>query len=70
MNGNNMRKEFGDYQTPLDFAEKVCEYLKNYIDINPKVVIEPTCGIGNFINASLKTFSNVEKAYGIEINLE
>lgn len=69
MNGN-MQKEFGDYQTPPDFAEKVCSYLKDYMDINPKIIVEPTCGIGNFINASLKTFINVEKAYGIEINLE
>lgn len=65
-----MQKEFGDYQTPLDFAEKVCNYLKDYMDINPAVIVEPTCGIGNFITASLKTFNSIEKAYGIEINLE
>ena len=65
-----MQKEFGDYQTPPDFAEKVCSYLKDYMDINPAVVIEPTCGVGNFLAASLKCFKNIEKAYGIEINLE
>ncbi|MCQ2515038.1 MAG: hypothetical protein MJ089_08130 [Ruminococcus sp.] len=62
------KKEFGDYQTPLSFAINVCGYLKKYMDINPKVIIEPTCGIGNFIHASLSTFENVERVYGIEIN--
>ncbi len=27
MSGNG-KKEFGDYQTPIDFCYKVCEYIK------------------------------------------
>lgn len=41
-------KELGDYQTPLYFTDIICEYLKNNLKINPKTIIEPTCGIGNF----------------------
>lgn len=69
---NNKEKlselERGDYQTPVDFAVKVCEYLKKYRNINPKVVIEPTCGKGNFIKASVNTFDNISTIYGIEID--
>ena len=35
MTGYN-KKEFGDYQTPLDFTNKVCDYLKNKLKISPK----------------------------------
>lgn len=62
------KREFGDYQTPLEFADKVCEYLHLKKGINPSVVIEPTCGIGNFLESSLSF--NAEKYYGIEINAQ
>jgi modification methylase nspV len=61
------KREFGDYQTPVNFAEKVCLYLKSNYKINPTIVIEPTCGQGNFLKSSL--LFNAEKYYGIEINL-
>ncbi len=60
------KREYGDYQTPLDFAEKVCIYLKNNRYIRPSAVVEPTCGIGSFIQSSL--VFNAEEYYGIEIN--
>ena len=33
----------------------------------PEIVIEPTCGKGNFIVSSLKHFDSVKKVFGIEI---
>ena len=60
------RKEFGDYQTPKEFSDKVCEFLFNELKIKPKVILEPTCGRGNFLD-SAKIF-NANKYYGIEIN--
>ena len=36
-------------------------------NISPKVVIEPTCGKGNFIIASLKNFDSISSIFGIEI---
>jgi len=36
-------------------------------DISPEIVIEPTCGKGNFIIASLQNLDGVENIYGIEI---
>ena len=47
------KKEFGDYQTPKDFAEKICRFLKEKKGVTPSTVLEPTCGIGNFLSSSL-----------------
>lgn len=60
--------ERGDYQTPLDFAKVVCEYIKLHRGCNPNIIIEPTCGLGNFIDASIDVFENVKNVYGIEID--
>ena len=60
------KREYGDYQTPVDFAEKVCFYLKNYRHIRPSAIIEPTCGVGNFLESSL--LFEAAEYYGIEIN--
>lgn len=64
----NGKREFGDYQTPVDFAQRICEYLRQERNILPSVVIEPTCGIGNFLESSLSF--NANYYYGIEINPE
>ena len=64
----NGKIEYGDYQTPLDFALKFCRFLKKELKINPSAVLEPTCGIGNFIQSSLIFSAN--EYYGIEINSE
>lgn len=57
----------GDFQTPLFFADEICEYLKNDLKITPDIIIEPTCGIGNFLNSASKFFPEKE-LYGIEID--
>ena len=62
------KREYGDYQTPVDFAEKVCLYLKKYRHIEPSAIVEPTCGVGGFLKASLLFDAN--EYYGIEINPE
>lgn len=70
MNGRELKKEFGDYQTPDFFAEVVCNLLVDKLHLNPDVIIEPTCGMGNFISASIKTFPKVKRVYGLEINMD
>lgn len=64
----NGKQEYGDYQTPYEFATRVCEFLKTQKDICPDIVLEPTCGIGNFLKGSL--IFNAKKYYGIEISPE
>ena len=66
MSGND-KKEFGDYQTPLDFCLKVCNYIKLNYQTKPKAILEPTCGIGNFLKAAYSVF-DCDNLYGIEIN--
>lgn len=60
------KREYGDYQTPPAFADKVCEFLKNKRGVKPEIVLEPTCGIGNFLKSS--NIFNASQYYGIEIN--
>ena len=62
------KREYGDYQTPIDFAKKVCIYLKDYRHINPSAIVEPTCGVGSFLESSL--LFEASEYYGIEINPE
>lgn len=71
MRGDNTahRIEYGDFQTPLEFAGMVCEYIKKEIPITPEIILEPTCGIGNFLSKATTTFSPI-RAYGIEKNKE
>lgn len=60
------RAEYGDFQTNSELANKVAFHLTTK-NISPEIVIEPTCGKGNFIVASLKQFSDIKKVFGIEI---
>ncbi|KAM3099628.1 SAM-dependent methyltransferase [Phormidesmis sp. 146-12] len=59
--------EYGDFQTPLELAEKICHKLLE-LGVNPDVIVEPTCGIGNFIQASAHSFPSASKIIGVERN--
>jgi hypothetical protein len=61
------RTEFGDFQTPLWFAEQVCTLLRS-LGVSPHTVIEPTCGVGNFLVATMRSFPEIAHAIGCEIN--
>ena len=60
------RAEYGDFQTNSDLANKVTLHLVSK-NISPEIVIEPTCGKGNFIIASLRNFKNIKNVFGVEI---
>lgn len=60
-------KELGNYQTPIYFSDIICEYLKTDLKIKPDIIIEPTCGIGNFLKSASKFFLYNE-IYGIELD--
>jgi len=60
------RAEYGDFQTNKDLANAVSLHLSKK-NILPEIIIEPTCGKGNFIIASLSNFKTVKKVFGIEI---
>ncbi len=58
--------EFGDFQTPDELATKIVNHLKQ-LGILPASIIEPTCGTGSFILASLNTYSDAN-ILGFDIN--
>lgn len=62
----NGKREYGDYQTPVAFAERFCRFLKEQRQIAPSAVLEPTCGVGNILKSSLMFQAN--EYYGIEVN--
>lgn len=66
MNGIK-RKEYGDYQTPTDFAFLIINYIYSIFKIRPDLIIEPTCGKGNFLKESLNIFPE-SNLIGIDIN--
>ena len=68
MNSSKKKIAFGDFQTPLGLAHRVCERLATF-DILPDVVLEPTCGVGAFVRAAAQAFPRAA-IHGYEINHE
>jgi methylase of polypeptide subunit release factors len=63
------KKEYGDYQTPQYFADMIVKYTKETMKLNPDLIIEPTCGVGNFIKACREYYPNTS-IVGVDINNE
>lgn len=61
--------EFGDFQTPDTLAEKACSVLSAR-GITPSSLLEPTCGVGNFLLAALDSFPKLVTGLGVDINEE
>ncbi len=61
------RIEYGDFQTPDILANQVCQKLVE-LGIRPDVVIEPTCGVGAFVEAAERAFPTAHKIIGVEVN--
>ncbi len=59
--------EFGDFQTPNALAKQVIELLSHELP-TPNIVIEPTCGLGNFIEEAYNEWNDECKYFGFEIN--
>ncbi|MCM1517670.1 MAG: hypothetical protein NC117_03435 [Pseudoflavonifractor sp.] len=61
------RASYGDWQTPAGLANAVCKRHLQYFG-SPKIVIEPTCGLGAFVVAALDLFPDVREIHAVEIN--
>ena len=59
--------EYGDFQTPIKLADRICHKLSQ-LNVEPNLIIEPTCGTGSFVEASLKKFPSASRLIGIDIN--
>ena len=64
------RKEFGDFQTPLELAQQILQVMQRDFDTNWSRLLEPTCGHGNFIRAALDSSCHFDEIIGIEIQAE
>lgn len=60
------RREYGDFQTNENLAEQVAKYAFVKQD-DFEFILEPTCGKGNFILASIKQSNSLKKIVGVEI---
>ena len=65
----NKKIEYGDFQTPKELADLVCQKLLD-IGILPLNVIEPTCGLGTFLESATTHFHKSRKFIGVEVNTE
>jgi hypothetical protein len=61
------KTEYGDFQTPRGLADAVVSLLR-LAGISPTVMVEPTCGLGNFIVATREGFPRVSQIYAYDIN--
>lgn len=62
------QREYGDFQTPAALASLVVRLLQEHCEINPRMIIEPTCGLGSFVLACFHTFHAVPRYYAFDIN--
>lgn len=60
------RAEFGDFQTPPVLAREVCSLLAHQ-GVRPASILEPTCGEGNFLLASLEQFPTAQRGLAADI---
>jgi predicted RNA methylase len=61
--------EFGDFQTPIELAKRVCTLLLKR-GVAPRTIIEPNCGKGAFLKASVEAFESASRIHGLDINPE
>lgn len=64
---NTKTVEYGDFQTPTGLARAVCGLLASR-GLSPASIVEPTCGLGNFLIAALERFPAARCAWGVDIN--
>ena len=61
------RREFGDFQTPLELARAATRTLVR-LGVCPRSILEPTCGRGAFLSAAIADFPSASSIIGIDIN--
>src|SRR5579863_8426635 len=62
-----LMREFGDFQTPRGLATAATQLLDN-LGIEPKSILEPTCGVGAFVSAAASAFPSAQSIVGYDIN--
>ncbi len=60
------KKEYGDFQTPLSLARRVAAMIDRHVG----TVIEPTCGVGAFLQAAAERFGKSPRYWGFDVNAD
>jgi hypothetical protein len=63
------KKEYGDFQTPLSLARRVAALIEQE-ESDIGTIVEPTCGVGAFLQASAERFGASPKYWGFDVNAE
>ncbi len=61
------QKEFGDFQTPLRLASEVVSLIDDLVG-KPDRIVEPTAGLGSFLEAAREKWGAKPTCEGFEIN--
>lgn len=61
------KKEYGDFQTPLSLARRVAALLKQE-ERHVGTIVEPTCGVGAFLQAAAEHFGTSPNYWGFDVN--
>ncbi|MHA1697317.1 MAG: hypothetical protein ACTSWN_00590, partial [Promethearchaeota archaeon] len=61
------KTDLGDFQTPVSFSDQVCRLLAKDFKVNPEILVEPTCGQGNFVISAIKNFISLKHVICVEI---
>jgi hypothetical protein len=59
--------EFGDFQTPLKLTDEISKFIQTIFP-TPDIIVEPTCGLGSFIESSKSRWGKDCIYYGFDIN--
>lgn len=63
------KKEYGDFQTPLSLARRVAVLIKKDVR-RVGTIVEPTCGVGAFLQATAEIFGNSPNYCGFDLNAD
>jgi hypothetical protein len=63
------KKEFGDFQTPLPLARRAAALIKEDMS-HVGTIVEPTCGVGTFLQATAELFGKSPKYWGFDVNAD
>jgi len=63
------KKEYGDFQTPLSLARRVAALVEQK-ESQIGTIVEPTCGVGAFLQAAAERFGKSPNYWGFDVNVE
>ena len=63
------KKEYGDFQTPLSLARRVAALVEQE-ERHVGTIVEPTCGVGAFLQAAAERFGKSPNYWGFDVNAD